>query len=115
MRGGGPRARRSRRRLGPIRLAVHDLALEAAAGDRDAPTRVGLRQARPPREVLDRGRSARGEVSPGQLEQRLVASQWCGGRYALLEQRVGALFATPRPAAHEAVELGAHQQLAQAL
>ncbi len=69
---------------------------------------LGLRQARPPREVLDRGRSVAGEVPAGELRKGRLFVESGLVRGPLLDQRVRLLPAPHRTARDEPLELGSH-------
>ena len=67
------------------------------------------------REVADRGGSVAAEVAQRELGDGLLARALVGrrGRSAVIEQRVGLLLAAPRTAAHQLLEFGVHEQVAQ--
>src|SRR5262249_47024653 len=67
-------------------------------------------------EIVEGGWSAASEVPPCELGQHLVTCKGLGrARRAVVEERKGRLLAASYPAANERVELGALEQVGQAL
>src|SRR5205807_5539612 len=89
--------------------------LQFAAGHLDAALRVRHRQTGPPCEVVWRGGPARGEVTPRQLEQCLLACDIRRRRRPFVQQGVRELLPTTRAAAQQGVELTLHDEMAEPL
>ena len=99
----------------PQREAACLLAPQPVAGAPDRGADLRQRQARPPGQVLLRRRAVPGEEAHGQFHERRVARQVRRAGRPLLEQHGGVLTAAPRTAADDGRQLGAHEQVRQAL
>src|SRR5436305_4758030 len=83
--------------------------MKPVAGHLDARTDIGNRQARPPREVVNRCGPAAREIPHRELFERLSARAYARLRHAAIEEGVGELLACPTAAADDAIQLGAEQ------
>ena len=84
---------------------------EVVEGGRD----LALGRGRPAHQVRHRGRPVAGEVPQHQVAQGLVALRDRRRRHPLVDERIGVLAIGERARAHQAVQLGQHQQVSQPL
>ena len=112
---GRARAGGSRGATGPVGPTVHHLLPQLRPYRLHAAPRVRHGEARPLREVLNRGRPAGREVARGQLDEPVLARKRAGIRSPLIEQRVGELLPASRAAADERLQLGVRQNVRRAL
>src|ERR671935_3332960 len=90
----------------PVRPAVMRLAYQERAGSLHAALRVADSETRPPGEIVNRSRTPGREIAAREVVQRLVPVAWRRRGDALVEQRIGNLFPSPRAADDDAVDLG---------
>ena len=105
----------SRAATGPVGPTVHHLSSQLRLYRLHTAPRVRHGEARPLREVLNRGRPAGREVARGQLDESVFSRKRAGIRSPLLEQRVGDLLPASRAAADEGLQLGVRENVRCAL
>src|SRR5258705_10164371 len=81
------RARAGQWRSEPVGLAVDDLTLQLVRYQRQPFATLRCRQARPPREIVQRRRPAGGEIAPRELSQRRFTVERFPLEDAFIQQR----------------------------